>query len=1009
MTAFPLPATLTLLSPLRRTATLTLALGTIAVALALAQDKPAPKNPYYDSRWEEEFVLARRKDSRSKKEAALIKVRFTKSHPLEECLGRALAAQTLACPAARIFALADAATPWTARFAAGDEWHIHLLRADGSQTAVFIEPDGKPIDLEPSDLASVARLAIVSARYDVTLEKDRMMSPPYAFAIAVERDRDPFAEIAAQPEAAVGSTAGDKTIAVEPRAYSENEFALAVTAEGVGADAPVSVGVGRAMLRPRVTLDGVDQRGRRQHVGIYPLPPGLDHREELVVEVGDDPFSVKGFPPSSLRVHAPESVDALSAEVKATIDSRAAGREAAFEVLYAWGSMSKSRASIETASAKPGAARKITGEAETCVFVRAWAPWAKRGGMILAADSNDGASGKWDRVVDPPARPYRVINLRGSGKLNEAAAILGPGLPFLPIGLLNGSSWPQVFEVPGGGGGAFDPGLIQILAPVYVTNVTNRGGGGPGGGGSEDFVCKPDPASSTLDFGLVEVGKPSTKSIKIAIEYRDGNPYTTGPHRLWLPSKIGDAHWLRATPIYIQEGTTTVEIEGTFVPPKPKRYLHTLDIEGYNAKTQRSYSSGRLTLDGTGYVKTGATANLKWAPANPQDFGTVLLGGHLTADRIAEVEWDDGDQAASHPLELELVVEGPGKAAFSLGTATKFKVSEGKTQIIVPIGFKPPAVGQYDAKLRVYWKHPGTGVVTKFNEALELGGLCDSLVPPSPPPPGPKLPPGMPEGIPVGSVFRIQVREEAKICTPAASLVFIPTNDGWSKTDLKPGEHVTAKTGPVLVDCGNVKVLYTANADASIGKPVTALPPTGQIPQDCSVNVGENPNLLLTAPEGAKPTLVASIGNQEARQPTTHVGDVQLPGGAIQSLHIATLSAALMGQHVSIVDQDGKHLGAFSTYYWAPEGAPVIWKGQILKMTFRRVGKGPAADVSIQAENLRLVSIAGDISSVRMAGPQAATGKVGRDSERIEVTFAAIESNPGEGQIILRENGTERQ
>jgi len=964
--------------------TLIVALAALVLPL-LAQDKPAKKNPYYNSDWEEEFVVARRQEPQSKKEAALIKIRYTKTHPLEDCLGKALASQTTAYPATRIFAN-DAA--WTARFPAGDDWHAHLVRADGSQV-VFLEPDGKPIEFEAADLEKVDRLVFVSARFDVSLEGDRLRMPPYAFSVAVERDgKDPISEGGAQPEASVGSTAAGKTILAEPRAFTDGEFALSVACDAT--DAPIAVGVGRAMLRPRVTLDG-DGQELRQHVGIYPVPPGMDKREELTVEVGGDPFAVKDFPPAFVRVTAPETVDALSAEVKASVESRVAARE--FETLFAWGSMSRPREAIEAAASRKGEL-EVKGEAETFVFVRAWSPWAKRGGMLLAAETAGGAPGKWDRVVDPPARPYRVINLRGSGRLREAAGVLAPALPFLPLGVLgfgagSDGSWPQVFEAPGG---VFEPGSIQLLMPVFNSSRTGFGAGAPTAG-DENFKFQVEPAMNTLDFGTVLVRASSTRTQKLNVTYRDGNPKTTGVQRLYVPSPVRDVFTLSATRQFVEEGETQVELVATFTPIKAKRYLAKLNIDAWNAELGQVVTGGQVTLDGRGAEKTKPSATLTWVNKSPHIFGTILIGERAEAKLVCEVDWDDGDPGQDVNLDLMFSIDAKG-SPFSLTDAGSKTIPPGKTRLELNVVFLGLAGGNFKSLLNARWTDPRGPIPVSSNTPFWLQGICEA------PPPIAK--PGsnrLPEGMNPGAVYRVVIKEKTEIKPPAGSTMYIPTESGWKKQSANPDEPQQMGTVPLIFQVGQIAVIYTL--DAKVGQPPVQLP--AQIPPGYSVNTPGQTVLQLTTPPGISPKFTGEAGGQTINQPLAHFGDIRAPGGAWQSVHMAELAPELRGTTVVVRDQDDKELGRFSTYYWAPEGAPTIWKGEILKMAFRRIGEGGDATVSISAKNLSLHEIRGDVTAVNIKDSQNAMGKVTRASKRIEVIFSAVASAPGEGEITLKE------
>jgi hypothetical protein len=981
----------------------------------LGQDQPT-----YNKNWKEESILAKGKHPKTGRDAAVVQVRFVRPHKLSECLGADFARSLRDYPAARLFTGADG---WIrANFKTGDRYHLHVLRENGEDQAMISE-DVSGVTLSSADLKGATRLVAVSSRYDMTLsgggaKAERFSFPPYAVSIRLDADKDPMAEGGAQTTAQLGNSDKGGSVLADVRAFSDQEFALGVWHEGEGA--PIEVGFGEHQLNPRLTFEG-SVGSTQQHVGIYPIPPvARRDRGDLTVGVGPAAFNYRDFHHTMLDVEYPQEVEALEAKVKGAVTT--IYPSVPLTALLYSGSIGAEATSIRTESHELGERREwepvVRGEAETFFFMRLWSGWKGRGGMLGCGLMEPCvAAGPYKYIVDPPARPFAMIRLKGSGKAKEAAEAVAPdpGValgPMLASGLLGLGMGSLLFSEGGRGGGSgpasssnppagAGPGVSNLPAAhpdTIAVGDSQRIGGiggrpapgpgpGPGPGPAPREVFRLSADMGALDFGTVYLGDTPTKTFKLTYTFDDGDPNAASVKRLHLPAALGGVFHI-STPLQaLPEGKDLqVEVSVRFAPARPGRHLQQLTIQ--HDASGRPQVDHRMSLRGEAITRPRLEVGIE----QEVKFDNTPVGASKTYFRKGgiKIAWDDGDPKNIVPVQVQFELkpeDGTPEGVFTLAVKNPQLINEPGDATDFRVVFAPPSPKEFSAKIFLRFLDPRTREVVSERIIRLLGRGIDK------------------KDIPVGP---IRAGEDGPVIQVPKGSVFHPSKDYEvvikdrnGMTYLFEGDEFTCTNDPIVQltpkhGSGEKKYFTTIppvpgqEQSRRIPTPEGDKPPANEQPPRVELPEGSHytfPHRVDTPPSGNPGTYTVDQGPH--RQALEFFGTLFI-NGVPYLMFGARVPREGVGQPWTFRNPDGKPIHTIETYSWQPVGPPEIYRDQTGQMQFKRIGKGPACKIEIIPTNLSILEVSGEIAQVSIEGGGIkASGKVPEGSPTIGVKFRA--------------------
>lgn len=997
----------------------------LLAVLASAQDKPV-----YDKSWQEESIVVRRKDEKTGKEAAIIKVNFVKPHKISDCIGREFSDVLRDYPSARLFKGGSI----RACFKTGDPYHVHILREDGSDLAIPAE--GDVVAFTAEDLKPAKHLVAVSGRFDVSVKRpnepeSRLHLPPYVASVRLDEAADPMAEATAQSTAQVGGS-----VLADVRPFSDHEFALGVIHEGEAQS--IEIGFGEHLLRPRMTFEG-SIGNQQQHVGLYPMPAvARKSTGELNVGVGASIFKYRNFPHTRLELEFPTEVDALEATVKGTLASGLPLTALVFS-----GAMMREPSAFRASAIELGDKReleaKIAGEAETFFFVRLWTGWKKRGGMLGCGMMEAGARGPYKYLVEPPPRPFYTIRMRGSRTGSEAGQILGSApsalVPLLGSGLMGvglattlGQGADGLF---GSGSGVADSGApgtlssaptITALPSIYdpstltVADGASRvvaGGGDPAAPKGPEVFKLWVESGDTVNFPDTLVHTTSPKeTIRVKYTYDDGDPNTLSWKKIIPPTVIDGVFHVSSQFPQLPEGKDLpFDVHATFSPNFPKQYVSVFGIQ-HDTKGVPVLDA-KVTLKGRGRQPQPAPANPPEGPnpafkleiKHPNEFNMdkVVVGDTKVSanELLIEVFWNDGDPNRELRLEFDFETLDQSGGALKLLTPTGKRFYTG-TPFGGIINFTPTRVGSTSCDLKFSCKVEGTAQILKTG-TVHLHG---EGINPEEGGGGGGGAPYAEVKIPSGGTFRPAAKY--KVIIKDKTGYRIPTEDE-KKRGCPPGSVIiltpkTSKGGTIIVNPTSEPIPDIPTVPA---RPLP-IPPRTSGNQDTPktlppVQINPTEPYVFTTqipPEEMEVPYVTTHGNNTTQE-MEPIGTLDTPEGKTVVIYTARCAPEMAGSFWTIKDGSGGTIVQFETYYWAPAGPPEIDREQTGIMSFQRFGRGPAASVVIQTKNLSIINVDGDIKEVKLENSRA-TGQVPQGTPKVNVTFRSSNLEK-EGEIDLVE------
>jgi hypothetical protein len=743
--------------------------------------------------------------------------------------------------------------------------------------------------------------------------------------------------------------------------------------------------------------------------------------------VGGSTFKYKGFPHTLLDLEFPQDVDALEATVKGKLQSNLPLTALVFS-----GAMVKEPAAFRAAAIELGDKReleaKIVGEAETFFFVRLWTAYKKRGGMLGCGMMEEGVRGPYKYLVEPPPRPFYTIRMRGSRTASEAGQILGQSpaalLPLLGSGLMGvglasalGSAGDGLFGTGGGAGGgnniavpnfpsatelptSFDPNSLTIMPAQRMPN----GGGGPSWPTNdpkkptnETFAIKFE-GDSVVDFGQVVVNTEARpKKLKCKYTYDDGNPDTQSLKKVIPPMQLGGVFSVSPQFQFLPEGKDLMfDVDVKFKPIHEKHYVENLaishDVKGIPMR------DAQATLKGEG-VKDKPKPRFHLHERKDIDFGEVIVGTkEMKTNEFIEFDWDDADPKNEIRVELlfEVVEDTSGGDLKIISPTGKRFYSKGE-KLPFLISFAPKKTGKVHCKFRITARIEGSKEVLGEKDVYVRGEGVETRI--LPPPTGDiqvKVPPG--SSFKASAKYKVIIKdsqgyrietgdEKKKGCAPGTTVILTPASGNGGRIFVTPPED--------------------ENLEFENATPAKAIPQCPENPESASRTLPptqinpEDPYVITIPVQPGQSPIDIYVHTENGVQQPESIGTLTTPDGKTVAVYTARCAPEMAGSNWTIKDKDGRTIAEVNTYFWAPAGPPEIDRLQVGVMSFQRFGKGPAAPVVIQAKNLTLDKVDGDIKEVKIEKSRA-TGNVPEGSPKVNVTFRSGNAEK-EGEIDLIE------